>query len=118
MSELKPCPFCGGEALVQPTYDIDTNECDGFFAWCSNYDCECKPQTRDYLTEAEAIAAWNARAEMSYEDVLILLDELGLSERTCKRFWTGAEMICSSCAHQLNDATANYCPNCGAKVEQ
>lgn len=42
--------------------------------------------------------------------------EAQLEERTCKRFWTGAEMICSRCAHQLNDATANYCPNCGARV--
>lgn len=59
---LLPCPFCGGEALVQPTYDIDTGERDGYFAWCLNYECECKPQTRDYLTEAKAIEAWNTRA--------------------------------------------------------
>lgn len=37
-------------------------------------------------------------------------------ERTCRRFWTGAEMICSSCAHQMNNKMANYCSNCGAKV--
>lgn len=39
-------------------------------------------------------------------------------ERTCKRVWTGVEMICSICAYQLNSKTASYCPNCGAKVER
>ena len=36
--------------------------------------------------------------------------------RTCKRFFIGADMICSECGHQLNDPTANYCKTCGAKV--
>jgi len=109
MNELLPCPFCGYEALVQPTYDIDTNERDGFFAWCSNYDCECKPQTRDYLTEAEAIAAWNTRAE-----------------RTCENNAPAyLDFLCSECGFvhyhsEANDTGEgngwNYCPNCGAKV--
>lgn len=102
MTELLPCPFCGGEAIVQPTYDIDTSERDGYFAWCSNYECECKPQTRDYLTEAEAIEAWNTRVE-----------------RTCNNATLVAGwFVCSSCGYQENyfGDRNNYCPNCGAKV--
>ena len=107
---LKPCPFCGGEAKVQPTYDIDTGERDGYFAWCSNYECECKPQTRDYITEAEAIEAWNTRAE-----------------RTCK-LWNppfvrashGVKIAlyeCSECGFRIEPVDEwNYCPNCGAKA--
>jgi len=100
---LLPCPFCGDEALVQPTYDIDTNECDGFFVWCSNYDCECKPQTRDYQTEAEAIVAWNTRAERTCH--------MEMAEG-CQN-WNS----CSVCdADYYTDQKINYCPNCGAKV--
>lgn len=35
---------------------------------------------------------------------------------TCKRTWTGLEMICSGCGHQLTDPTARFCKNCGRKV--
>lgn len=50
-------------------------------------------------------------------DEQAIADELNArAERTCQRFWTGAEMICSSCAYQLNNGAARYCPNCGAKV--
>ena len=34
MTELKPCPFCGSEAI-----DASYNE-DGYMAVCSNRDCE------------------------------------------------------------------------------
>jgi Lar family restriction alleviation protein len=47
--ELKPCPFCGGKAIV-------TNW--GMWrGWCT----ECKATASDHLTEKEAIEAWNKR---------------------------------------------------------
>ena len=51
-------------------------------------DEHCPIPTTDtfYATEAEAIEAWNTRAPMSYEDLKILLDEFGVSERTCHPF--------------------------------
>ena len=130
-SKLLPCPFCGGEAELHPSYDMDTSEVDGWFVWCNNKECECAPETREHFTEAEAIEAWNTRAEMSYEDIAILLDELGLSERTCKFVSSkGSDYppVCSACGYELGiydcawyeDGTygyeRNYCPNCGAKV--
>lgn len=74
----------------------------------------------------------NSRAKMSYEDALILLDELGLSERTCKYViednMNESEGMgdvwfrCTNC-HTIFDYYAddwlmkqNYCPHCGAKV--
>lgn len=63
--KLLPCPFCGGEAELHQTYDMDTNEVDGWFVWCNNKECECTPETREHFTEAEAIAAWNTRAEQT-----------------------------------------------------
>ena len=98
MDKLKPCPFCGGEAELtsrrvnsgQTLYRYRCASCHAAIGrWhggISGYD----------YTAAET---WNTRAE-----------------RTCHRFWTGAEMICSNCAYQLNNATANYCPSCGRRV--
>lgn len=79
--------------------------------------------TVDNLTPEQAIAA---TLGMSYEDTLILLDELGLSERTCKqeeRGW-GTEgdhaRVWLTCGHDCMVPTVadlpNYCPTCGAKV--
>lgn len=67
MSELLSCPFCGGEAALHPTYDMDTGGVDGWFAWCDNDTCECKPETGQFFTEAEATAAWNSRAPIEYD---------------------------------------------------
>ena len=63
---------------------------------------------------------------MSYEDVKILLDELGLSERTCHEFgsvrvWQSCNVWSHelSCGHEVDTLEAeppNYCPECGAKV--
>ena len=60
--ELLPCPFCGGQAELHQTYDMETKEVIGWFVWCNNKRCECMPETNDHFTEAEAIAAWNTRA--------------------------------------------------------
>ena len=126
--KLLSCPFCGGEAETLNQAPKGT----GYSVGC--HDDECRgfiALSWIYATEAEAIAAWNSRAEMSYEDVLILLDELGLSERTCNFVSSkGSDYppVCSACGYELGiydcawyeDGTygyeRNYCPNCGAKV--
>lgn len=56
MSELKPCPFCGGEAKIVKSPE---NE---YIAICRNKQCNASvgffPNTRK-----EAIEAWNRRAD-------------------------------------------------------
>jgi hypothetical protein len=73
MAELKPCPFCGGEAKLsnnevgRGVYDpetlaiIDTYsaEADTFWVECE----ECFAMSIGCNTEKEAIAAWERRAE-------------------------------------------------------
>ena len=51
MSELKPCPFCGGEAQVNTwtMHGITESRC-----FCSNSDCPNSVRT-------VALATWNAR---------------------------------------------------------
>ena len=56
MTELKPCPFCGGEATVQEWEG-------GYYIECLNPDCDVSPATADFDAEKEAIVAWNRRAD-------------------------------------------------------
>ena len=63
MSELLPCPFCGGEAskrlFYKGKYRVHCNVCDAH----SGDVCD---------TEAEAIAAWNTRVDYhGYEQAAI-----------------------------------------------
>ena len=104
--ELKPCPFCGGEArIIAKPYEpkvcvgCDDDTCLGFSGLGWLYD-----------SEKEATEAWNRRAE-----------------RTCRmeynEEWSGDELYptecynCSECHHMTSDGMPNYCPNCGARVE-
>ena len=54
--KLKPCPFCGGEALL---HDEEYKECGIYWVGCFNADCKMHPVTADYTHEESAVAAWN-----------------------------------------------------------
>ena len=60
MTELKKCPFCGGEANIESydPYDGYQGDCTVWRVKCS--ECKVIIQKR---TEKEAIEAWNRRAE-------------------------------------------------------
>lgn len=51
MTELRKCPFCGGEASTYVAYD------DGYYVCCN----ECGCGLPVYNTEQDAIEAWNRR---------------------------------------------------------
>lgn len=87
MTELKPCPFCGGEAEL---YSGGIK-----YVLCK----ECLATSNDFKTEAEAIKAWNTR-----------------HERTCNvdRRVPGAA-FCDECAQDWEDDWS-YCPKCGRKA--
>ena len=52
--KLKPCPFCGGEAVYPEGLTVG-----GYWITCSKCGIE---QGHGYMTQEEAIAAWNRRA--------------------------------------------------------
>lgn len=64
VNELKPCPFCGGEANIGGWEEV------GYFASCNNcyccvgeaYDRSAMPEHM-FKAEDEAITAWNASAD-------------------------------------------------------
>ena len=92
MTELKPCPFCGGEAdiVVYGATGEHTIEC-----------LTCGAEGATEYDKAEAIEAWNTRAE-----------------RTCSRVVIdGWLWNCSECGYRSDTGHLyNYCPNCGARV--
>lgn len=126
MSELLPCPFCGGEAEMLTAESMNGGYLFGIM--CN----DCRSRGDVYDTEAEAIAAWNSRADYhGYEQAAIEAWENikawnSRAERTCKqeeRGW-GTEgdhaRVWLTCGHDCMVPTVqdlpNYCPSCGCKV--
>jgi Lar family restriction alleviation protein len=63
MSELLPCPFCGGEQVIKARYigygSLGLGSHDEYRVVCQ----ECRASSDEYRSEAEAIAAWNRRVD-------------------------------------------------------
>lgn len=133
--QLKPCPFCGGEAKVNTLKWMD-----GYTATAL---CKNEPNAHYLNTwdedEAKAVEritdAWNTRAErtcgtcpeMDNPDSLIaglLRCDVFAPERTCKCVFDGnmdGTSVCSECGGEFPQDPdrrwrLNYCPNCGARV--
>ena len=108
-SELKPCPFCGGE-------DLDVHVGASFGRLHENVTITCNDCIGSIYggTEQRAIAAWNTRAERTCtvkpHGYLIIN-----GEDSDMRCWS-----CSECAYGWHisdyDKQFSYCPNCGAEV--
>ncbi|MBQ2680420.1 MAG: Lar family restriction alleviation protein [Eggerthellaceae bacterium] len=64
MTELLPCPFCGGEAHVIPQMDGIS----GTVKYSVYCDSRCGVVAFYCDTEAEAIDAWNTRAAMEFDN--------------------------------------------------
>ena len=67
MAELKPCPVCGGAALVLHIYDTYDRADYGWSAGCGRYKVndgihEKSMRVSGLRSKAEAIEAWNRRA--------------------------------------------------------
>lgn len=121
--ELKPCPFCGGEASINddPTGNGGKPITRGRISlgrlWSVECD-ECGADAGYWQDEEIAVLNWNHRAE-----------------RTCRivKTWSDSDFVdgwryrCSECMAfiPVNErdpetgdviSAANFCPNCGAKV--
>lgn len=73
--ELKPCPFCGGEACCSPSTESDEPEREDREPLLWGVGCGCTAFVGPWSTEAEAIAAWNTRAT-SQPDASALVEAL------------------------------------------
>ena len=89
--KLLPCPFCGGEAF---THIFGNEIAKGYYIACD----ECGANIKAFGYEAEAIEAWNRRAE-----------------RTAKVMNDGIN-YCENCEGYV-EAPMAYCPYCGCRLE-
>lgn len=105
MSELLPCPFCGGEAELRHVSQLWEPR-DNYWAACK---C-CHMSGKTYRTEAEAIAAWNTRAELTCH-----INELDALTQTLSMVNCCSWGECSECGC-LTPTDSVFCIECGAKV--
>ena len=98
MSELEPCPFCGGEARFKVWGNVVGVECDR---------CGIGTHTACIDEYQNAIDAWNTRAERTCRPIEMICETLPGTE--CPA-WK-----CSECG-ELFEEGARYCSQCGAKV--
>lgn len=110
MEELKPCPFCGERHVMHEQGHVIVTETarSGPRYGVSCYSCGGRIEFFD--TVAEAIDAWNTRAERTCRNANT--DGYGFRFECCE---CGYTTIVHNCAIRL-DELPNYCPSCGAKV--
>lgn len=131
MTELKPCPFCGGK-YTQVRY-IGWESPSAFDSGYRTECCDCGVITAAYPTEEEAAAAWNTRTDYhGYEQAAIeawksikkwntrhvetcKLRELDALTQTLSMVNGCAWGECSECGCLTPD-DSTYCINCGRKV--
>lgn len=87
MSEIKPCPFCGGEATVEPWHGGRASK---RMVSCCAEDCSANPGVSGG-TEAQAIAAWNRRSPAPSPASGESAEEL--SDAEAKRLYEEAEPV-------------------------
>lgn len=60
VTELKPCPFCGGKAVVSERYIPGIANRKHYWVECIEK-TRCCEQHNEYRTKVKAIEAWNRR---------------------------------------------------------
>lgn len=60
IDELKPCPFCGGRAIMKIQKHIPNGY--DYTPTCQDPSCAGR-LTKKWINEADAIKAWNKRAD-------------------------------------------------------
>lgn len=105
ISDLKPCPFCGSTDI-----EILGDNYSGFYVGCDTGDCRgnsslCECQESGYYDSVrEAANAWNWRVDTVKHGQYIINDD--------------GDSRCSVCGETYLDCTQNYCPNCGARMDE
>lgn len=136
MEELKPCPFCGGEAEYY-TYEQEHNLYDsntlGFLETHKTTEhcvgCEERlAMVGPFVTKKQAIKSWNTRAERTCRNLSEFQDCDCLTCSNCgesheiKRleydddYYYSLDGAVKECNYDRCDCDVYYCPHCGAKV--
>jgi Lar family restriction alleviation protein len=98
MSDLKPCPFCGGKAIMKVQKHIPNGY--DYTPTCQDPSCAGR-LTKKWTNEAIAIEAWNQRA---------------MGERTAKVKKGAYDLMRCECGMPVT-SNYDYCPKCRARLE-
>lgn len=112
MSELLPCPFCGGKN--QWIEDIDTMLGIRWYVFCP----KCGAQGGRSRTQVEAVNMWNMRATLGNGTCEMETDhdELELIASSHEDTWGYRCSACGWVFRYDRGIKPDYCPNCGRKV--
>lgn len=127
--ELKPCPFCGGEATFAAHATAEEMDYGIICRTMAVIGCDACEFCMSGETDEEAVAAWNARAAVTDEQFSLAVHDGRVWQvvRECHDAGTSSNFFrCSSCGCEIMRCVdgwkplymgeVNYCPNCGAKV--
>ncbi len=121
MSELKPCPFCGGKAIIRHNEDFNT-----YYPECeTGADClGCCFDEASFPTEQETLEAWNTRpqndglCEEGY-DLASELDEVCIWSYNSD--WQNRPHYDTDCLPNRpaipKDGDFKYCSRCGREIK-
>ena len=114
MTELKPCPFCGGFASV---INVEFNDGDVWYRpECS--ECKCGWQ-ENYESIGEAVNVWNLRAEgrrMTEQEVAMAEDIMSFAERNAYFHLTSKEF--KALQNNVSEALQKQIPMKPKKIEE
>ena len=113
--ELKPVRCgCGGEAIIglKEWEDRKGNYHENSFVYCD----DCSISTGGYLTEAEAVTAWNRAMSGNMQECA---ENARCTERTAKAEWSEVDgcHLCGECGFAVCPNCDVYCAGCGARLE-
>ena len=111
MDELRPCPFCGGEAKLR-FFHIKPANAPELKQWSIEHECVAmRSVIFSNECEADAIKAWNTR----HESTCRIMDENETIHKAgdSEEFYEPAG-VCSECGDFI--PIRSFCPTCGARV--
>lgn len=94
---------CGGEARID-AYLGDLHKSNLYYIYCA----KCDIRTSNYLSEAEAVEAWNTAMSAGNDEIAIT-----------KGYWmaTYDGLHCSVCNYKCETtALPEVCPHCGTRL--
>lgn len=112
MNELKIC-FCGGEPCEPFWY----SESDGYIQgdYCYKIVCKKCSTTITGKTKEDAINNWNTNIDKQREKYLVHGHWIKIKHPRGNVYWNKK---CSICGKIIELQSYNFCPNCGAKMNE
>lgn len=128
--ELKPCPFCGGEATFAAHATAEEMDYGIICRTMAVIGCDACEFCMSGETDEETVAKWNARAAVTDEQFAVAVHDGRVWQRvrTCENVLDHSPCAfeCSECGFSVRTVPEGpadwqtpfwrHCPFCGAKV--